>query len=104
MGTSSSGSDTPMKTSPGASGPVPMRLFEHEWELPWPREPRDLLGHFARIVGERLGAGEYPVRFVVCSTDAERQSCHCEVGILSVGDAAPGGGGPGPAEPRSMAI
>jgi Protein of unknown function (DUF3326) len=81
-----------------------MRLFEHEWELPWPRDPRDLLGHFARIVRERLGEGEYPVRFVVCSTDAARQSCHCEVGVLAVTAETPAGRSPGPGEPRAMAV
>jgi hypothetical protein len=61
-----------------------MRLFEYEWEIPWPRGQNDLLGHFARIASERLRPGEHPVRFVVCSTDAATQTAHCEVGLFAV--------------------
>jgi hypothetical protein len=60
-----------------------MRLFEYEWTIPWPRDVHDLLGHFRRLAGERLKDGEHPVRFVVCSTDRENETCHCEVGILA---------------------
>jgi hypothetical protein len=60
-----------------------MRLCEHEWNLAWPGDTHNLLGHFARMVQERLAEGEHAVRFVVCSTDLTSQSCHCEVGILS---------------------
>ncbi len=60
-----------------------MRLCEHEWNIAWPSDPHDLLGHFARMVQERLAEGEHAVRFVVCSTDLASQTCHCEVGILS---------------------
>jgi uncharacterized protein DUF3326 len=72
-----------------------MRLYEHEWDFPWPGDPHDALGHFARMVHERLGEGEYAVRFVVCSTDPAGQTCHCEVGILSMSP----GSKRGPAEP-----
>jgi hypothetical protein len=60
-----------------------MRLFEYEWDIPWPRDSHDLLGHFTRMVSERLEEGDHAVRFVVCSTDKTSESCHCEVGILS---------------------
>jgi hypothetical protein len=60
-----------------------MRLSEHEWDIPWPHSRRNLLGYFARMVRERLAEGEYPVRFVVCSTDRGRCTCHCEIGVLS---------------------
>ncbi len=60
-----------------------MRLFEHEWDIPWPSDPRLALGHFARMVDDRLGAGEHAVRFVVCSSDTLSQCCHCEVGVLA---------------------
>ncbi len=46
-----------------------MRLYEHEWDFPWPSSPRDALGHFGGMVQERLAEGEIPVRFVVCSSD-----------------------------------
>lgn len=62
-----------------------MRLFEYEWDIPWPKDPSDLLGHFSRTVGERLKDAEHPVRFVVCATDAASGTCHCEVGVLSTG-------------------
>src|SRR5262245_34821256 len=64
-----------------------MRLFEYEWDISWPRDRCDLLGHFARMVHQRLQAGEHPVRFVICSTDAARRTCHCEVGILATAPA-----------------
>jgi hypothetical protein len=60
-----------------------MRLSEQEWDFPWPTDPKDALGFFARMVQERLGEGEHPVRFVVCSSDIAAGRCHCEVGILS---------------------
>jgi Protein of unknown function (DUF3326) len=60
-----------------------MRLYEREWDFPWPVDRRDALGHFARMVQERLGDGEHAVRFVVCSSDLGAGRCHCEVGILS---------------------
>ena len=34
-----------------ASGLAVMRLYEHEWNIPWPGDPRLALGHFARMVG-----------------------------------------------------
>ena len=66
-----------------------MRLYEQEWDIPWPSDARDLLGHFAARVGERLQEGEHPVRFVVCSTDAAARTSHCEVGILSTAATTP---------------
>jgi hypothetical protein len=60
-----------------------MRLSEQEWDLPWPEDSSDLVGHFAREVCRRLAEADQPVRFVVCSTDTARGICHCEVGILS---------------------
>jgi hypothetical protein len=60
-----------------------MRLSEQEWDFPWPSDPRDALGQFGRMVQDRLGEGEHPVRFVVCSSDLSNGRCHCEVGILS---------------------
>ncbi len=72
-----------------------MRLYEHEWDLPWPADLHDALGHFARVVHERLAEGEHAVRFVVCSTDMAADSCHCEVGILSTAQ----GSKSGPTEP-----
>src|SRR5262245_42064755 len=76
-----------------------MRLSEYEWDLPWPGDARGLLGHLAETVGRRLAAGEHPVRFVVCSTEAGSRTCHCEVGILSSPTGSgrgPGARGPGP--------
>jgi hypothetical protein len=70
-----------------------MRLSEREWDFPWPGNTHGLLGHFDRQVRERLADGEYPVRFVVCSTDAAGGTCHCEVGILSTAPAAAGAAG-----------
>ncbi len=69
-----------------------MRLYEHEWDFPWPGGPGDALTHFAGMVQERLEHGEHPVRFVVCSSDPAAGRCHCEVGILNApGDSRPGG-------------
>jgi hypothetical protein len=68
-----------------------MRLYEREWELPWPSGAHGLLAHFARTVSECLAADEVPVRFVVCASDAASKTCHCEIGILARGpDGAPG--------------
>jgi hypothetical protein len=64
-------------------GPAVMRLFEYEWDLPWPHHSQDLLGYFSQLVNERLKQREYAVRFVVCSSDSARGMCHCEVGVLA---------------------
>ena len=42
------------------SEPALMRLYEHEWDLPWPSAPRDALRPLRRMVGERLGRRRNP--------------------------------------------
>lgn len=60
-----------------------MRLYELDLDAPGGRE--GLIEHFARSVGDQLEPGEYPVRFVVSSTEAISGGFHCEVGVLEAG-------------------
>src|SRR5262245_16522280 len=62
-----------------------MRLDERELELNAPGDGRGWIEHLARSVGDRLEEGEYPVRFVVSSTEPDGGGLHCEIGILDAG-------------------
>jgi Protein of unknown function (DUF3326) len=70
-----------------------MRLYERELELAATGDRHGLIDHFARSVGEQLEEGEYPVRFVVSSTEPIGGGFHCEVGLV---DAGPGRHAAGP--------
>jgi hypothetical protein len=62
-----------------------MRLYERELDLDAPGGLHGLIHHFARSVGDQLEDGEYPVRFVVSSTEPAAGGFHCEVGLLDAG-------------------
>jgi hypothetical protein len=64
-----------------------MRLYEREIEVAAPGDRHGLIGVFARAVGDRLGDGEHPVRFVVSSSDLGRGTYRCEVGVLDADEA-----------------
>src|SRR5437899_1014368 len=73
------------RTSCLDSGPHTMRLYERELELAAPGDRRGWIDHLARSVGDQLEEGEYPVRFVVSSTEPGGGGFHGEVGVLDGG-------------------
>jgi hypothetical protein len=62
-----------------------MRLYERELELTAPGDRRGWIEHFARSVVDQLEEGEYPVRFVISSTEPGGGGFHGEVGVLDGG-------------------
>jgi hypothetical protein len=62
-----------------------MRLYERELDLDAPGGREGLIDHLARSVGDQLEPGQYPVRFVVSSTEPVAGGFHCEVGVLDAG-------------------
>ncbi|MBV9852516.1 MAG: DUF3326 domain-containing protein [Armatimonadetes bacterium] len=65
-----------------------MKIYQAEFDFPVVTGHHDLRTYFCGQVAARLGPDEAPVRFAVTRTD--RQSYHCEIGVLAGWSELPG--------------